>query len=127
LARILIADDDYRLRGLLRHFLTSKGHEVLTAPDGGLALAQAQLWSPELFLCDLFMAEVDGVEAIRGFRAAFPDVPIVAMSGAAWGGQLDMLPTAKLLGATRILAKPFSLADLSHLLDDLLGRLKAVG
>jgi CheY-like chemotaxis protein len=92
-----------------------------------VALAQAQLSPPDLFLCDLFMAEVDGAEAIRGFRTAFPNVPIVAMSGAIPDNNRDMLPEVESLGADRVLAKPFSLAHLSKLLEELLGRLKAAG
>jgi CheY-like chemotaxis protein len=122
LARILVADDDDRLRRLLCCYLERKGHEVSAASDGGLALAQAQRWPPDLFLCDIFMAGMDGVEAIRAFRAAFPVVPIVAMSGAAMGGKLDLLPAAKVLGAARVLAKPFSLDELGILLGELLER-----
>jgi CheY-like chemotaxis protein len=127
LARILIADDDDGLRRLLRCYLEGKGHEVSAAGDGGLALAQAHLWPPDLFLCDLFMAEVDGVEAIRAFRAAFPDVPVVAMSGAALGGRLDLLAAVEVLGAARVLAKPFSLDELGIILDELLGGVKVNG
>jgi two-component system response regulator (stage 0 sporulation protein F) len=120
LARILVADDDESLRGLLRHVLEGWGHEVLAASDGALALARARLQPPDLFLCDVFMAEMDGLEAIREFRAAFPGVPIVAISGAALGGRLDMLHVAKMLGASRVLPKPFSMTDLGDILADLL-------
>jgi CheY-like chemotaxis protein len=125
-ARILIADDDEQLRGLLRLALEAAGHQVMAAPDGGLALVLASLFGPELFLCDLFMAEVDGLEAIGRFRAAFPGVPIVAMSGAAFGGQLDLLPVAKTLGAERQLAKPFSVATLLSLVEELLPAVQEV-
>jgi CheY-like chemotaxis protein len=81
---------------------------------------------PDLFLCDIFMPETDGLQTMREFRRAFPDVPIVAMSGAALGGRLDMLPIAKCLGAAAVLSKPFRMDALLALVSGLLA-MKAVG
>ncbi|MGE3910827.1 MAG: response regulator, partial [Chloroflexota bacterium] len=41
-------------------------------------------------------------------RSDFPDAKIIAMSGGAFGGVLDLLPVAQKLGASAILHKPFT-------------------
>jgi CheY-like chemotaxis protein len=117
---ILIAEVDPSVRTLLCHVLERDGHEVVAACDADDALTQAYLLCPDLFLCDVSLAEVDGREALGPFRAAFPNVPVVAMSGAAWGGRLDLLGVAWALGADRVLAKPFTVAELLALVEELL-------
>jgi CheY-like chemotaxis protein len=122
LARILIADDDPRVRNFLRGTLEANHHEVLDAGDGLLALVIADQLRPDLFLCDLFMDETDSLQMMREFRRAFPSVPMVAMSADVCGHQMDMLPVAKHLGAARMLSKPFGqdavLAVVSELLQE---------
>ncbi len=112
--RILIADDDPGVRNLLRSLLEMDGHEVFDACNGPLAVALGRLYLPDVFLCDLCMPEVDGLETIRAFREALPDVPIIAMSAL-----VDLLPAASDLGAAGVLAKPFRVAAV-------VGRVRAV-
>jgi len=116
LTRILIADDDNAVRKFLRTILEPEGYQVLEAGDGGLALALARLHGPDLFICDIFMPEVDGIDAINQFRAALPDVPVIALSG-----RMDVLPTARRIGAARVLAKPFKPEAVLALVQSVLG------
>jgi CheY-like chemotaxis protein len=114
-ARILIADDDEELRRLLRHTLEKAGHDVVAVSDGLAAVRLAAQRSIDLFLCDLCMPNLDGLVTIWHFRAGFPVVPVVAMSEL-----VDRLSTASKLGAAGVLAKPFSVAKLLALVNDLL-------
>jgi CheY-like chemotaxis protein len=116
LARILVADDDPAVRTFLRLILERDGHEVLEAGDGGLAVELARLHCPNLFLCDIFMPEVDGIDAIHAFHAALPDVPIIAVSG-----RMDVLATARKIGAARVLTKPFKVEAVQALVQSVLG------
>jgi len=121
-AHILLAEDINDLRILMRRFLESVGHTILEAEDGRQALRLAMLYPVDLFISDLFMPEVDGIEAISHFSRAQPGVPIIATSGgSAYGGTLSVLGAAKHLGADRILQKPFGrdalLAVVGELLD----------
>jgi CheY-like chemotaxis protein len=118
--RVLVADDYLITRLLLRNVLEAEGHEVIEAADGAAALRLAAQAPIDLFLCDLFMPDVDGLEAISRFRDSFPGVPVVALSGGAFGGSVDLLPVAALLGADRVLRKPFVLTELQTLLRELL-------
>jgi CheY-like chemotaxis protein len=114
-ARILLADDDDQLRGLMRHALERAGHDVVAVSDGLAAVRLATQRSIDLFLCDLCMPNLDGIETIWHFRAVFPVVPVIAMSA-----MMDRLSTASKLGAAGVLAKPFSVAKLLALVNDLL-------
>jgi CheY-like chemotaxis protein len=121
-ARILIVDDDSPLRRMPRLLLEADGHQVHDDADGAAALRLGRQVALDLFICDVFMPDQDGLETIQQFRRAFPAVPIVAMSGGGWGSLMDLLPVARHLGADRILRKPFGRGDLLALLDDLQAR-----
>jgi len=67
---------------------------------------------------DILMPERDGLETIMYLRKQLPEVAIIAISGLE---NRLILDNAKGLGATRILAKPFSPSDLQSLVAELLG------
>jgi CheY-like chemotaxis protein len=96
---------------------------VSVAADGEQGIALHRKRPASLLVTDIFMPNKEGIETIRDFRAEFPNVPIIAMSG---GGRLKRhgsLSTAKALGAAAILRKPFTISDLlrtvAALLNDL--------
>jgi CheY-like chemotaxis protein len=108
-ARILVIDDDGRMRSWLRPALEGAGHSVAEAPDGAAGLAAYRREPADLVLCDLFMPGKDGLEAIRELRRLDPGARVVAMSG---GGPFgvegaELLAVARRLGAARVLLKPF--------------------
>jgi DNA-binding response OmpR family regulator len=104
--RILVVDDEPEVRSSLGKLLTTAGHEVILAENGREATRLVRAAPPDLIILDLFMPEKDGLEVLVELRAYRPHPPIIAMSG---GGarQLDLLPEAKLLGASRTIEKPF--------------------
>ena len=59
---ILVADDDWLNRDLLKTYLTSSGCEVMIAIEGQMALEQALRQPPDLALVDVQMPRLDGVE-----------------------------------------------------------------
>ena len=111
MARILVVDDDADVRAAVRTILEDAGHEVVEAVDGAAGLRAYRDASFDLVLCDLFMPDVDGIELIRALRRQFPDAKVIAMSGGAFDGTLDLLDLAPYLGAAEALAKPFSLDE----------------
>lgn len=86
--------------------LTKQGHTVVEAQSAREAIGKHQEAPFDLIVTDLVMKEMDGTELFRRIRAFTPETPIIAISGARQGR--IYLNMAKLLGAERILAKPFS-------------------
>lgn len=102
--RILVADDDADLLGLLKFSLSQAGFEVLTAVDGSQALAMFQQQVPDLVLLDISMPELDGLEVCRQIRRR-SSIPIMILSAR---HREDDLVAALDSGADDFLAKPFS-------------------
>ena len=67
--RVLVADDDTKLLGLLRHALTRAGHDVETATDGGQALDKLRTSDIPVLVCDWKMPGMDGVELCKAVRS----------------------------------------------------------
>lgn len=67
--RVLIVDDEARLRTILERVLREKGYEVQTAVNGRDALKQIPSFNPHLVIADVAMPEMDGFELCRNIRA----------------------------------------------------------
>ena len=80
--RILIADDDPQILRALRITLTAKGYQIFTAADGAEAIAAAIDHHPDIFLIDLGMPKLEGIEVIHGIRG-WSQAPILVVSGRA--------------------------------------------
>lgn len=106
MASILLIDDDENFRIMTAALLLSAGHTVDTADDGktGLALYKTKLH--DLVITDIVMDEMDGLKLIDELRQTEPRPRVIAISGGHKFSQPVYLPTAKRLGAERILAKP---------------------
>jgi CheY-like chemotaxis protein len=105
---ILIIDDDQSLRDSLRRTLRREGYTVLEAAEGGEGLKVLKSHPVDVVLVDLFMPGKEGLETIGELRRSHPGIKIIAMSGGGKKGHMDVLKAAKLMGARRTLAKPFT-------------------
>ncbi len=122
MARILVIDDEQALRRSVVKILEREGHEVLDAADGKVGMRLLREQRPDLVISDLFMPEMDGVELLRQLRRESPELRVVAMSGGAYDGQIELLDVATGLGAAAVLRKPFELEELVSIVSDVLGR-----
>lgn len=106
--RILLIEDDSRIRRFLRASLPTQGYELLEAGTGheGLALAAAQV--PEVILLDLGLPDMEGIEVIRRLRE-WSDIPIIILS--ARGQERDKVTNLD-AGADDYLTKPFGVGEL---------------
>lgn len=102
--KILIVDDDPRLRDLLRIALERAGFAVQMAADGQSAVNQATRDQPDLIVLDVGLPEMDGFEACRRIRAR-SDVPILFLT--ALDDEVDRIVGLE-LGADDYVTKPFS-------------------
>jgi two-component system, OmpR family, KDP operon response regulator KdpE len=113
--KILVADDDAQILRALRITLRARGYEVLTATDGADALNQAVEHRPDLYLIDLGMPHLDGVELIQGLRG-WTTAPVLVLSGRT--GSADKVEALD-AGADDYVTKPF-------VVDELLARVRAL-
>lgn len=113
--RILIADDDAAVRGVLRAILQQAGHSVEIATNGREAVDRISAGGIDLIITDLVMPEQEGIETIKQVSKEHPKVKVIAMSGA-FGG--DYLPIASFMGAHKTLAKPIRLQSILRAVDE---------
>jgi CheY-like chemotaxis protein len=111
--RILVVDDNADMRLTTQLLLQAEGYVVEVAANGAEALRIQRERPSHILLTDLFMPEVDGLELVQGFRAAYPAMPVIVVSGGSRLGnqQADHLSVARELGAVT-LRKPVAPADL---------------
>ena len=105
-ARVLIADDDPLLRGLLTHKLSAAGYAVIAAEDGRQALDQCRQQRPDLIVLDGMMPIADGFEVLRRLKAdpETAGLPVIMLT--ALRREEDIVGALK-LGAADYLVKPF--------------------
>ncbi len=120
MSSITIIDDDNQIRLLIREVLEAMGHEVIEPTNGREALESLPDSSPSLWIVDILMPEVDGIEIIRGIRRINTQVPILAMSGGLSTEKIDVLEYAQQFGATQIMQKPFDIRTLVKTVQSLL-------
>ncbi len=108
--RILIIDDDEKIRTSLQDILEQQGYVLNVAGNGNEGLRQCESVRPDLILTDIIMPDMEGIELIMALRKRLKKIPIIAMSGDIVGQKF--LRAAQLLGAVDTLLKPFSARDL---------------
>jgi len=113
MATILCIDDEEPVRRLFQVALEGAGYRVLTAENGRLGLRLLEHQEVDLNFVDIFMPEMDGVEAIPLLRKTRPASKIMAITGGS--GRRNYLDMVKHLGAHDTLMKPCSLQELLDL------------
>lgn len=108
-SRLLVVDDDPRLRDLLRRYLTDNGFNVYVAEN---AQSMNKLWLRERFdllILDLMMPGEDGLSVLRRLRGSNDPTPIIMLT--AKGEDVDRIVGLE-MGADDYLAKPFNPREL---------------
>lgn len=107
--KVLVVDDDMRLRDLLRRYLAEQGFNVVTAEN---AQAMNKLWLRErydLLVLDLMLPGEDGLSICRRLRGAGDKTPIIMLT--AKGEDVDRIVGLE-MGADDYIAKPFNPREL---------------
>ncbi len=83
--RVLIVDDEPSILKTLRICLSQAGYDVIEAGDGQEAITALDSGDNALMvdtiICDIRMPRIDGTNAIRHFRAQYPSIPIIVLTG----------------------------------------------
>lgn len=105
-AKILVADDEIRMRRLVRDFLEAAGHSVIEAADGkeALCIFSGQHGDIDLVVLDVMMPGLNGWEVCREIRRT-SDVPVIMLT--ALSQESDEI-TGFDIGADEYITKPFS-------------------
>jgi len=118
--KILIAEDDTFLQGLVSTKLDKSGFEVHTANNGGEAVKLADELNPDVILLDLVMPDVDGFTALEKIRknSATAKTPIIVFSNLAEAKDIER---ARELGANEFMIKSnFTLDELVEKINEFL-------
>ncbi|MBT0569299.1 two-component system response regulator OmpR [Curvibacter sp. CHRR-16] len=107
--KILVVDDDARIRDLLRRYLSQEGFEVLLAEDGKALTRLLQRDSADIIILDLMMPGEDGLSICRRLRAASNHTPIIMLT--ARNEDVDRIVGLE-VGADDYLGKPFNPREL---------------
>ena len=104
MAKILIADDEHSVRDSAARYLAAVGFDVVTAEDGGKALAQLKEGGAAVLFTDIRMPGVDGWQLAEAARELDPSVIVIYASGFETGPQ-------RTVPGGLFLPKPYLLAD----------------
>jgi two-component system, chemotaxis family, chemotaxis protein CheY len=104
--RILIVDDSFYMRTMLKNMLTDAGYEVVgEAPNGQTALELAKETKPDLITLDVILPDNTGLDVLKGIKAEQPDMKVIIVSAV---GQEVIVNEALEYGALSYIVKPFS-------------------
>jgi two-component system chemotaxis response regulator CheY len=104
--RILIVDDSFYMRTMLKNMLTDAGYEVVgEAANGEQALEMAASTKPDLITLDVILPDNTGLDVLKNLRQSQPDSKVVMCSAV---GQEVIVDEAIENGALAYIVKPFS-------------------
>lgn len=124
--KILVIDDDAKMRRQIAALLASEGYQTVEAHNGREGVALAFKEKPDLVVCDITMPEMNGHRVLQALReeATMAAVPFIFLTG--WGEKED-LRAGMNLGADDYLVKPVEPSDLISAVAARLRRRKQAG
>lgn len=118
MGRILVVDDDERVRQMIKDVLERAGHRVICAADGLQATEFHKDDTFDVVITDLSMPYREGFTVIEELKTQCPTLKIIAISGVS--GKDEYLLSAKSFGACRTLSKPFGAIALEKMVNELI-------
>ena len=118
MARILVADDEQKIREVIREYSEFNGHEITEAADGMTAVGLCKLNEYDIIIMDIMMPRLDGYSACKEIRKTC-DTPIIMLS--ARSEEYDKLFGFE-LGIDDYMVKPFSPKELMARINAVLSR-----
>ena len=118
--RILVAEDNAALGGVVRFNLERVGHAVTVARNGRIAWESVKAGQFDLIITDQQMPELTGIEFCRRMRELdnYSNVPVILLT--AKGLELELPKLREELGVNAIFSKPFSPVEIVAAVENLL-------
>lgn len=116
-ARILLVEDEYHLRSMLKGFLCKRGYHVVEAEDGINAWDILKVFSFDLLITDHQMENLCGLDLIKKMHSNQRVIPTIFISGSMPFLELNKCPW---LRVDAMLLKPFKSLDLLNTVKDVL-------
>ncbi len=116
--RVLVVDDDERIRLLLVDTLSALGYETLSAKDGEEALALLDAEKLDLVIADVRMPKMNGISLLKNIKSRNPLLPVLIITGYNFTYTKDQAMES---GADGFLAKPFRIGKIEELMRRVLG------
>ena len=108
MAKILVADDEQKIREVIREYSEFNGHEITEAADGMTAVGLCKLNDYDLIIMDIMMPNLDGFSAVKEIRKDV-QTPVIMLS--ARGEEYDRIHGFE-IGVDDYVGKPFSPKEL---------------
>ncbi|HET7178159.1 MAG TPA: sigma-54 dependent transcriptional regulator [Chryseosolibacter sp.] len=109
MSKILVIEDDSKIRSILKEILQEKNHDVDEAADGQEGFRKLEQGAYDLCICDIKMPKMDGIEVLDRTRQAGITTNFVVISA---HGNIEIAVEAVKKGAFDFLQKPFDLGRL---------------
>lgn len=111
--KVLVVDDEPDIRKMIRKILEERGHEVVEADRGKLALQMVKLEAPDLVILDAMLPEVHGFDIAKRIRGSsrYGHIPIVMVSAVYRGWRIAQ-DAKQSYGVDAFIEKPFKVAEL---------------
>ncbi len=110
--RVLIIDDESEIRELFRSFLEDEGYDIMEAVNGQEAFNMAANEKFDIYITDVFMPEMNGVEFMKVLKMLDPDAVVIIVTGY---DNMECTRQALDYGAFRFLTKPVKMADFRNI------------
>lgn len=116
--KVLIVEDDEKIRALLKRLLVKKFRMVVCEAEDGLqALEMCKVEKPRMIFLDILMPNMNGVEFLRELRRTDKETHVVVMTGM---GDKDLVQQMVLLGITDYIIKSEFIFNLEDRIADIL-------
>lgn len=111
MAVIIVIDDDYSIRRLVKFTLEKEHYKVITAEDVLEGINILSYRKIDLIILDVIMPDIDGYEALKIIKSSnhLKDIPVLMLTAR---NEIDDMMKGFELGADEYLAKPFELSEL---------------
>ena len=106
MTKILVIDDERRIRNSMKDILQYEGYEVVLAENGMEGLVSVKSEKPDVVFCDIKMPKMEGIEVLERIKEFSADTPVIMISG---HGTIDTAIEAIRKGAYDFIEKPLDL------------------